>query len=220
MTCTPGHQGGVHTASAQSGSGVLDQPRSTSVSFITPNLRPPSACPRATWRGWEGTYSGSWGACSTCLTVFARKTLVGRERSNIMIHFSSSADPRTGQVHYVAQSFQPTLRLNSISPPSLPISSFPSVLSIGAVSASRLLSATSLLGWTPTGPRAAQAQPWASCCQPGVPGGCHGMLPPHRCPTHTQGWAVGRHLLSGQEHRAVLSHQLCQAHPGRERAGP
>lgn len=38
-----------------------------------------------------------------------------------MIHFSSSADPRTGQVHYVAQSFQPTLHLNSISPPSLPI---------------------------------------------------------------------------------------------------
>ena len=94
MTCTPGHQGGVHTASAQSGSGVLDQPRSTSVSFITPNLRPPSPCPRATWRGWAGTYSGSRGACSTCLTVFARKTLVGRERSNIMIHFSSSADCR------------------------------------------------------------------------------------------------------------------------------
>ena len=37
-----------------------------------------------------------------------------------MIHSSSSADPSTGQVHCVAQSFQPTLRLNSISPPALP----------------------------------------------------------------------------------------------------
>ena len=41
-----------------------------------------------------------------------------------MIHSSSSADPSTGRVHYVAQSFQPILRLNSISPPSLPIPLF------------------------------------------------------------------------------------------------
>lgn len=99
---------------------VLDQPRPTSVSSITLHLRPPSPCPRATWRGWAGTYSGSRGACSTCLTIFARKTLVGRERGAIMIHSSSSADPSTGQVHYVAKSFQPTLRLNSISSPALP----------------------------------------------------------------------------------------------------
>lgn len=39
--------------------------------------------------------------------------------------------------------------------------------------------------------------------QPGVPEHATGMLPPHKGATNTEGWAVGRHSLSGQEHQAV-----------------
>lgn len=122
-----------HPASAQGGSGVLDWPSSIteahppSPTKPLPQGRPPPPyprpCHRDTWRGRAGTYSGSRGACGACLAIFAGKTLEKREKSDVAACSSSVLrNPRTVEVHSVAQSFRTFTipGLNSRCTPSLP----------------------------------------------------------------------------------------------------
>lgn len=104
FACAPTshHQGGAHTTSSGR------RPRLGSRETLCPGpaqvhtcqfhypagLRclatsPPSPCPEGHQRGRAGTYSGSRGACSTCLSIFARKTLEGRGKGEVMSHFPS-----------------------------------------------------------------------------------------------------------------------------------
>lgn len=65
---------------------------------------PHSATPKPTEPprgGQAATYSRSGGSCSTSLTIFAWKTLEGRDKGGVMTRVLRSADPSAQQSHLV-----------------------------------------------------------------------------------------------------------------------
>lgn len=80
----------MHTASPEGGSGVWGVQI-----LITPDGPEfPGLCAAPTPCPHPMTYGGSGGSCSTCLAIFAGKTLERRERGNGMTHVLQFCRPQ------------------------------------------------------------------------------------------------------------------------------
>lgn len=183
-----------------------------------PRIHPTSPCPQGHWERLAGTYSRARGSCSACLTIFARKTLEGREKGDMMTNtlLQFHSPPRTGQMHFLTHSFQTSMisQLNSFAPLSVLPSLAPTFSLLSPHG--RLPHFPSLLTYSSHEPKKSSPA-WAQ---------------PHRIPRshlqdhlHTQqvssqhkatGGRVG-YLLLVPEHQAAPSRQLCQALPGKRR---